>query len=344
VSEFGSIFELPEDGETSLSYPQCKWLFLRSGRDAIRLSLREIGSDRVNILAPAYICSEVNDVLNENRKNVIRYSLAKSHDLKYLSSVVEDLDIDVILLQDLFNKRYTHKFRQELLIKHNKLHVIFDCTHSLPHYFPAFSAAGTNEWIVASSRKWGYNNGGGLMYSSNFGLTEYLQIDKLFENNKRTISSIKRLYLAEGSIKLNRQFLELNRETEELLRDGKVYGLSEASKAHVFSALSKNNQERRRKNINVFKSLIAKLLPDIDSSLTSLFMGVILCEDRDLVQLECAKKGLYLQVIWPLSDLDASFIEEKQISDRILCVPIDQRYSEDDIRLIVNILVEILDS
>ena len=97
MSEFGSIFELPEVDEASLSYPQCKWLFFRSGRDAIRLSLREIGRDRVNILAPAYLCSEVNDVLNEHTKNVSRYSLAKDHDLKYLSSVIEDLDIDVIL-------------------------------------------------------------------------------------------------------------------------------------------------------------------------------------------------------------------------------------------------------
>ena len=62
------------------------------------------------------------------------------------------------------------------------------------------------------------------------------------------------------------------------------------------------------------------------------FMFVINSTKRDELQASFAKQGVYCQVIWPLSD-EAKIIcpVSKKMEETMLAIPIDQRYSFDDI-------------
>jgi hypothetical protein len=68
----------------------------------------------------------------------------------------------------------------------------------------------------------------------------------------------------------------------------------------------------------------------------------ILVENRDEVQKKLAQRGVYAPVLWPISDEARRVCEvSAYVSDRMLSLPIDQRYNYDDIEDIASIVLSI---
>jgi hypothetical protein len=78
-------------------------------------------------------------------------------------------------------------------------------------------------------------------------------------------------------------------------------------------------------------------LPD---EVVPLYMPV-LAEDRTAVQLYLRENLIYAPVIWPKAEGILHLSEDTQyLYDHMLCIPVDQRYSEDDMKRIVSCLKE----
>jgi hypothetical protein len=68
----------------------------------------------------------------------------------------------------------------------------------------------------------------------------------------------------------------------------------------------------------------------------------ILVENRDEVQKKLAQKGVYAPVLWPISDVARKVCEVSAcVSDRMLSLPIDQRYNYDDIEEIASVVLSV---
>ena len=90
-----------------------------------------------------------------------------------------------------------------------------------------------------------------------------------------------------------------------------------------------------------------RMVPGLERSFekedSSPFSLPILVEKRDEVQSAMAKRGVYTQWLWPLCDEAVSICHvSKEMNDKMLSVPIDQRYSWDDIEDIADIICDVV--
>lgn len=69
----------------------------------------------------------------------------------------------------------------------------------------------------------------------------------------------------------------------------------------------------------------------------------ILIKNRDEVQRQLAKEGLYCQLLWPLSEEARSVCKTAaKMEKEMLAIPIDQRYDYDDIELMGHIIRSVM--
>ena len=101
----------------------------------------------------------------------------------------------------------------------------------------------------------------------------------------------------------------------------------------------------RRENMkhlwNLLQSEI-KMIPGLERSFRGApFSLPILVDNRDEVQKELAKKGVYAPVLWPIDEQARRVCEvSSYVSDHMLSLPIDQRNDWDDIEDISRIVLE----
>ena len=105
------------------------------------------------------------------------------------------------------------------------------------------------------------------------------------------------------------------------------------------------NQRRRFSNFNyLFKNLcdsdkVSKVCRDLNDVTTAPLYFTIYVEDRPSLQRLLAQDSIYAPVIWPVED-DRVLINEdvKYIYDHLLAIPCDQRYDENDMQRVVEII------
>ena len=74
------------------------------------------------------------------------------------------------------------------------------------------------------------------------------------------------------------------------------------------------------------------------------FAMIILIDSRDIVREKLFNKRIYCPILWDISKCDyiKNFKESLKISQRILMIPIDQRYDIEDMRKFVEVFNEIV--
>ena len=87
-----------------------------------------------------------------------------------------------------------------------------------------------------------------------------------------------------------------------------------------------------------------KMVPGVERCFDGApFSLPILVENRDEVQGKLARRGVYTQWLWPLCDEAMTVCPvSKEMNEKMLSVPIDQRFSWDDIEDIASIIIEVL--
>lgn len=358
LNEIGSNFWInPNDGKNGCTlgtpyslfgYKGSDYVWLSTGRSATRLVLQTIEERNPNVkkvaLIPSFTCYTVIDPFIDFGYEV--HTLPLSLDLRTspeeILQSVEQTGTDVLLVHRYYGFDTLPGFNEIVEALRNKgVVVIEDCTQCLYSDFPVSDA----DYFVGSIRKWcGVPDGGfATCRDGNFEHKPNCSDEKMVEA-KRVASELKYQFLFESKGD-KPTFKTKYREAEELLDNQTVYYSIGELSARIQAELDVDElKQKRRANYKVLLkglqnvaglSILFQVLPD---EVTPLYFP-ILVDNRAQWQDLLADNDIYAPVVWPKADQCPVIDTNSQtIYDRILCIPIDQRYGTDDMERIVNVI------
>ncbi len=352
-SEFNIIYEINKKGNkgpTSIQTANFDYIYTRSGREAIGFVLDEIGQNTKVAVLPSYIC-----------KSMLKPFLIRGYSIEYfgideyfnpnISEVEAALhkNPDIILVVDWFGMNKNQEVIS-LARKHSeKLAVLLDCTHSyFNNYFNGFINVNA-DFIIASLRKWFALPDGAVAINCKTKFENSLEfIDNCFFNKRKKAMFIKTEYLNSGDKKLKAQYRQLLSEAEHVLDcEDRIVGISSFSLSLINRMDFYSMKIKLQENFNALYKLIREMenyvIPIVNKFMTDsdcpFSFPIIVNNNRDELQLWLANNGIYCPVLWPLPEnIYLNHKVSAYLSDRILSIPCDQRYSIFDMEYIAKMI------
>ncbi len=312
------------------------WTF--SGRTSIEVVLKNLEAVNKAIL-PSYCCDSMIDSFRKAGIEVCFYDVNYDEKADINININIPDDVDVFLWCNYFGYRSQMpditEFKQQGGI------VIEDITHSLlsDNIYDIQS-----DFLVASIRKWLPVLCGGYCASVNSALTKFPKVypAEAFLNKKRNAMKLKNEYLADNDSKKKSVFLSMFSETNEWLsnnyKDLKID--KESERIILQTDFDKIKQIRKRnakflheglKKCNYIKTLFPIELMDCP-----LFVPIVVENGkRDFIRKRLIENDIYCPVHWPIPEGCQSNLYDIELS--LVC---DQRYDEEDMRRIVDVLCD----
>lgn len=341
--EFGSEFHINKDHvineknevETNIfAYlSEFNTLYFDSGRSALLALLANIKYKKV--LLPDYICESVRGCFRECE--IVYYRINEDFTIDWDDLFTKCTEaIDIVYLH-YFNGYIGENYRfQELnTIKVQKHFVIIeDTTHSL------FTASRTiGDYCICSLRKWFPIPDGGVLYSINELCFREYSCNHWAEKKMKAMVE-KGSYL-EGNDVRKESFLKVFAETESMLdAQTEPYCISDIA-VDILKHIDMNSVIKiRRRN----SGILYKRLPDKNVALggigqVPLFFTVSV-DHRDDLRKYLTDNKVYCPVHWPLykelEQIEGAVLKHK----RELSIPIDQRYSAEDMEYIADVIAD----
>lgn len=203
------------------------------------------------------------------------------------------------------------------------------------------------DYIVGSFRKWtAMPDGGYALCREGKFANEIAEYDKELEKEKMEAFYLKYNYLHKN-LGDKAAFLEKFKKAEWMIDAQsvcrKISPLSEKLQANLNLI---NLKSIRSKNYSILYEGIQRLkkihslMPELGKNDVPLYF-VIMTEDRDKLQQYLRDYSIYAPIVWPDSGLMANICTAAQnIYAHVLCLPIDQRYSAEDMERILKHLGE----
>lgn len=344
MREFGSEFEieyLPDNYFINLTHLLPFHAFTRSGREAIGLAIADL--DPGVALLPAYCCWSMAFPFEAAGWTVDYYPLNDNLSAKIpqLVKSIKELKPRVVLVMDYYGYSPTDEAISAIKEAGDGILVIEDftqCLFSLPSLFNP-----RVDCYVASIRKsLGVPDGGVVLSKSELNLN-LLSFERTAFVSYHVDAGIKKkryTYSSDSSDKL--LFRELQAVAGAVIKaDNHLYRISPEAMAIIEHTDVETVKYARQKNYEHLYKLVKnnsyfKVLFEPGKNRAP-FMFVVQSERRDALQSALAMKGVYCQVIWPLTNAAKSTCcVSKKMEETMLAIPIDQRYNYDDIEEMGN--------
>ncbi|WKA53859.1 hypothetical protein [Planococcus shixiaomingii] len=350
--EIGGEFEIrmaTRGGEKSAI---ADYVLFSSGQAAIKTILTLLCNEKkiTTFLLPNYLCESIYKPFEEMNLAVEFYNINQD-----LTIDLDDLKkkltkYEAVYIVNFFNVREPVSTLEFLWnLKKDKI-IIEDRTHTFFN-----EEAGLGHFQLASIRKWmAIPSGAGVIAEDK---EDQAKIKKLMVSFNSYSLIEKRLYAAalkekylleEGREPLKEIFLTLFEETKERVYKQVIQleCIDPLSKSILETCDVKEIKEKRRKNYySLYQALSAILGPaNILSgklNASDVPIGfVISVNDRDLLKRELIKNKIYPPVHWPVASVIKNLDMENPaiISNKILTIPCDQRYSEKDMQRIIQVI------
>ena len=355
MREWGSEFDLDanlpfltEEGSCSHPLNDGTALRYRSGRDALKAVARSLSDKCRKVLLPALCCESMVSPFLMNGYRVEFYGLGSDY-TALLSDLESKLESGTVLLYlSYFGvPPFSDAEGEALRRSHDGVVFVEDRTHDPLHRRPAGRFA--PDVTVISIRKWIAIPDGGLLWSR-VPMESANEMDGEFSRLRRRAMGQKSEYLATGEESLKASFRAMLGEAAERLDlRAEPYGMTEESAALLrrldFDAILR----ARKRNARVLKEALASAEADgvlsfigADPEASTLYFPLLL-SDRDGVQSSLAREGIYCPVIWPLPEgAEGVCPVASDTAERMLAIPCDQRYGEEDMRHIAEALLRCL--
>ena len=348
AKEIGSDFDL-SPASITLSQkkeflPFGKAFYLSTCRSAIKLLLENYSGQKV-VLMPAFTCHSVVEPFINQGFRIIPYSVDNRFrvNIRQILSLVRKFQPGIFFFHDYFGfstndamrkKRLTEKLQKKGIV------VINDQTQSM---FSSYAPI-NSDYYIGSIRKWASIPDGA--YLKGLVPTKRLECDIELEKAKIFAMEYKHLYLYKN--KGTKTVLLNNfRVAEEILdsRDD-CYKMSGVSK----SLLTEENIELLKSRRFVNASILLDNLKNnknvkcpfkrVSFGEVPFFVPVFIKKKRKEFQQYLAHNNVFATVIWACPDEYRSLVDKnsQDIYDRILCIPCDQRYSEEDMQYVCNLI------
>lgn len=314
-------------------------IFYNSGRSAIRGVLRQLKGQRA--LLPSYVCQAVIQAFEQENYSVDFYNINTdlSIDLEDVKRKCE-LGINVFFLIHYYGTLQEQKDLTEIkeLCSQRSITIIEDTTHS---FLTKVHTIG--DYCIASLRKWFALPDGGVAYSLQTLDDPATGCTNSLTNTRTAGMFLKGLHL-KGLVDSKELYLRLMLEAEKMLDQiTELCTMSDFSRRllqtfDVEKAIQKRKQnaEFLHRNINnpLIKPVFAAINPDICP-----FFYPVYAEDREKVRQYLIQHHIYCPVHWPVEESRLlEFAPIKYISENVISIPIDQRYSIADMEYICNVV------
>ena len=314
--------------------------FLVSGRSAISYVINQTGGK--NVLLPSYICQSVIDAFEQKSFNIDFYDINKD-----LTINMQDFEkkcndkIDIVYFINYYGQIQPNDVLLEIK-KQSKLKnfvIIEDTTHSL---FNEIKTIG--DYCIASLRKWSALPDGAVVYADTENFKKSLIKDTgcHFSTLRLTAMILKSVYL-KNDIQKSEDYRQLFSDAEKIIEQSyEQTEITKLSKKILESIDIKTLIEIRKQNYNYLeKNLKNKIISPVlekNSDNCKLFFPVYI-KNRDGFQKYLGENKIYCPIHWPIDDDRLlQFKNIDYISKNIISIPIDQRYNEDDMKFVCNIL------
>lgn len=338
ISPMGAKVNLPSHYE--LFATGCASLF---GLEKI---LNKKRNERLRLHLPCFFCMEAAE------------KLSKAFDINWYRDLptekYPDFDTlnaspgDLVLAVNLFGIK-SEEVWQDWLKKNDNVILVEDHTHDP---FSSWALHSQADYAMASLRKTLPIPDGAIIWSGkNLPLPKASQAESDGAYKRLSAMLLKRAYL-NGKNVLKDTYRQLEIESQYTLNDVRNDKIS-AFSANVLSSLDVNRfRKRREANIRHFLNLS---LSEQNQNWQPLFSSwsdgsvpfnsIIVCrngEIRDSLRKYLISKNIFPPIHWSQSHdgMTSNDLKAIDLSNRILTIPTDQRYSLDDVTRIVNIIKE----
>lgn len=291
-----------------------------SGRASLRLIIESAQLSHKRILLPGFLCEIICDVLAEYHLQVDFYSVDSTFNY-HLPDNIDDYD--ALYLIKYFGGT-TDSFHRAVA-GFERCIIIDDVFSPYP------------ETIERAAPWYSYNSLRKISAVADFSML--YSNEPLASFNDTTLEAFARLKYTAKRQKfeyLNTQigdeqgYLELFSQAEKVLDEQKgIYRPSTQSVLAAIEFFAQLEQERSVRADNY--QLIKLLLPELSVSIATSFHSFVplLLENRDDVRCALMKDNIFLAIHWP-----AVAGVENVLSQSILSVPLDSRYSQDELTLL----------
>lgn len=355
LTEIGSNFWLnpkQEWFEKSIGTPEqfyCNgsdYVWLSTGRSAIRFVIETIekrrpGLKKVAVL-PSFTCDTVIEPFLKSGYVVNYYPVEK--DLRttsdaILQTAIEN-DASIVLFHRYFGfDTFDGQADKMCEIMHELgKYTIEDCTQCLYSDIHRSNC----DFAVGSIRKWTGTPDGGFAVCRDgefFGKPQ--KTDMKLEKAKVEASFAKYRYIFDHEGEKS-EMLAMYRHAEDILdNQTKIYAISTTS-VKVQSNLDVDNLKRkRRENFKLLENIInsrVKTVFCLNNQEVPLYFPIIV-DDRSALQKHLVDNAIYAPIVWPKDKLQPMQCEGAEyLYKHLLCIPIDQRYDQDDMRRIAEVI------
>lgn len=340
--EIGSEFWLDnkEIGDNFLDkFKNSKFVF--SGRTALDYIIKDITSKGINnIYLPTYLCQSIITPFKRNAINIHFYDVHIENGvfISDLSSIKQVNDSALFICDYFF---YDKVYCQELL-NHAKNHgmiVIHDITHSI---FSDDLLVNNDDYYLASLRKWLAITDGAILGKREGSIKiKNASLYKDFTNVKIQAMKRKKNYILSNKGD-KKTFTQLYKEAEHLLSENYENKAISCEALDIIEHTSIQGAIEKRKSNAKFVTDGLKGNGNIQviykEGSCPIFLPVLFPEkeQRDKFQKYMIEKSIYLPIHWEMPD-DVHINEKtRKIYDCIISFVVDQRYSIDDMRRIVQ--------
>lgn len=308
--------------------------YLDSGRSALKIA-RDFLIPEGDILLPEYICESVINCFPRNQIRFYKITENFEADVESIKSTITT-NTKAILLMHYFGVLQPLEILEQIknLAKENRLTIIEDITHSL------FTSTHTiGDCVVGSLRKWMPIPHGGILLSPK-------EIDPAISNcgdNYKSYGMILKDLFLKGGYDFNREYRKIFSDCEAALdRQENVYSMSDFAK-YILNCVDVDFLvQRRKKNYKFLKELLLEMgiKPAIEADADDCPLAMpIRVPQRDKFRNYLIDKKVYCAVHWPFDGIDEQDRPvAKKNSQELISLPIDQRYSEEDIRYLAKII------
>lgn len=337
--EFGSNFELKlkisKRNKIGGSLKE-NCYFFNSARIGLKVLLEELNIE--NVYIPNYLCEVVYDCFKE--KIIEFYQLDQR--FEYCSGLENVKGNSIIFISNYFGLSSEKKLIKLLkeIKKEKNLTIIYDITHSL------FSEKNNElvDYYIASFRKWLPVPDGAVVLSDKKLEIKYEECEHNFESKFVYASVLKLLYVNSKvqNPRINQKYREIFEESENKLSEIEdVYTVSDYSKEY-FKLFDRSVLCKRIKNYNVLRKLIKN--PQISLCYNNYLRGEvipfnmpILCKNRNELRKYLIENKVYCAIHWN-QDFMPKMVRKQDVSNSILSLPIDERYTTKDMKILAKII------
>lgn len=340
MREFGSEFHISYGADTYFSGIEgcfADFDYTRSGREALSLAARTDGPGL--LLMPAYSCWSMDYPFEEAGWKIEYYRLNSdlTVDLDYLEGRIRSLRPKALLVMNYFGFAPVDEAVRLAKGIIPEIIVIEDFTHCLFTFDSVFDSL--VDYYAASIRKSLGVPDGGVLYSVRSIDKAGLEVqDTRFSLLHKEAGILKNNYFYTADADEKQAFRSLQAEAgADIKENGGLYAISEFSESVLRNTLTDSVRIARQSNYRHLYGLVPEseamrplFAPSAD--VQAPFMMPVICGNRDELQSALAGKGVYCQLLWPLSERKREVCPVAgRMEETMLAVPIDQRYSYDDI-------------